>query len=109
VERETRLELATLALARRCSTTELLPLRARSILAIRFGLSSEPPEAASQPPDAASLPPGPVGGLNLRFKISCNFAQSLLDRRFQKDERSLTLKVDAFEVGLCRHHARTAG
>jgi hypothetical protein len=26
VERETRLELATLALARRCSTTELLPL-----------------------------------------------------------------------------------
>ena len=28
VERETRLELATLALARRCSTTELLPLGA---------------------------------------------------------------------------------
>ena len=26
VERETRFELATLALARRCSTTELLPL-----------------------------------------------------------------------------------
>ncbi len=26
LERETRLELATLALARRCSTTELLPL-----------------------------------------------------------------------------------
>ncbi len=26
MERETRLELATLALARRCSTTELLPL-----------------------------------------------------------------------------------
>ena len=29
VERETRLELATLALARRCSTTELLPLEQR--------------------------------------------------------------------------------
>jgi hypothetical protein len=29
VERETRLELATLALARRCSTTELLPLSKR--------------------------------------------------------------------------------
>ena len=28
MERETRFELATLALARRCSTTELLPLRA---------------------------------------------------------------------------------
>ena len=27
LERETRFELATLALARRCSTTELLPLR----------------------------------------------------------------------------------
>jgi hypothetical protein len=30
MERETRLELATLALARRCSTTELLPLDASS-------------------------------------------------------------------------------
>ena len=30
MERETRLELATLALARRCSTTELLPLDADS-------------------------------------------------------------------------------
>ena len=30
MERETRLELATLALARRCSTTELLPLNASS-------------------------------------------------------------------------------
>src|ERR1700677_328584 len=30
MERETRLELATLALARRCSTTELLPLNADS-------------------------------------------------------------------------------
>ena len=29
MERETRFELATLALARRCSTTELLPLIAR--------------------------------------------------------------------------------
>jgi hypothetical protein len=29
LERETRFELATLALARRCSTTELLPLTAR--------------------------------------------------------------------------------
>ena len=29
MERETRFELATLALARRCSTTELLPLVAR--------------------------------------------------------------------------------
>ena len=29
MERETRFELATLALARRCSTTELLPLGAR--------------------------------------------------------------------------------
>jgi hypothetical protein len=29
LERETRLELATLALARRCSTTELLPLEQR--------------------------------------------------------------------------------
>jgi hypothetical protein len=29
MERETRLELATLALARRCSTTELLPLSKR--------------------------------------------------------------------------------
>ena len=29
VERETRFELATLALARRCSTTELLPLEQR--------------------------------------------------------------------------------
>ena len=30
LERETRFELATLALARRCSTTELLPLTKRS-------------------------------------------------------------------------------
>ena len=42
LERETRFELATLALARRCSTTELLPLGAGSILAIRISLSSEP-------------------------------------------------------------------
>src|ERR1700741_3337626 len=32
LERETRFELATLALARRCSTTELLPLNASSII-----------------------------------------------------------------------------
>ncbi len=32
LERETRLELATLALARRCSTTELLPLFGLMIL-----------------------------------------------------------------------------
>src|SRR6266516_2387924 len=42
LERETRLELATLALARRCSTTELLPLFQRnSILMIGESLSSE--------------------------------------------------------------------
>ena len=37
MERETRFELATLALARRCSTTELLPLEAvlQSRLTIR--------------------------------------------------------------------------
>jgi hypothetical protein len=34
LERETRFELATLALARRCSTTELLPLVARSSIQI---------------------------------------------------------------------------
>ena len=41
VERETRFELATLALARRCSTTELLPLGAATILMIHDLLSSE--------------------------------------------------------------------
>jgi hypothetical protein len=40
LERETRFELATLALARRCSTTELLPLYQRnSILMIESTLS----------------------------------------------------------------------
>src|SRR5438105_13648455 len=39
LERETRFELATLALARRCSTTELLPLRRDSILMIQSCLS----------------------------------------------------------------------
>src|SRR6266545_3278930 len=42
LERETRLELATLALARRCSTTELLPRSERhSILMIRDSLSRQ--------------------------------------------------------------------
>src|SRR6266404_2716725 len=42
LERETRFELATLALARRCSTTELLPLFQRdSILMIRGSLSRQ--------------------------------------------------------------------
>jgi hypothetical protein len=36
LERETRFELATLALARRCSTTELLPLRAALQLTFSF-------------------------------------------------------------------------
>ena len=38
MERKTRFELATLALARRCSTTELLPRVFRSMLRfVRFG------------------------------------------------------------------------
>jgi hypothetical protein len=41
MERETRFELATLALARRCSTTELLPLVAR--LSIPGGLNEVKP------------------------------------------------------------------
>ena len=42
MERETRFELATLALARRCSTTELLPLVAE--------LSIPAPPKPGQPP-----------------------------------------------------------
>ncbi len=43
MERETRFELATLALARRCSTTELLPHRARlSIPGCRNAVKQRP-------------------------------------------------------------------
>src|SRR5215213_1138924 len=39
VERETRFELATLALARRCSTTELLPLTQENLTKTQFSIS----------------------------------------------------------------------
>ena len=53
MERETRFELATLALARRCSTTELLPLGAISSIPVR-------PKAGQTAP-ARQFPPAPIG------------------------------------------------
>ena len=41
VERETRLELATLALARRCSTTELLQLTSENLTKTQFSKEVE--------------------------------------------------------------------
>jgi hypothetical protein len=48
MERETRFELATLALARRCSTTELLPLVA--VLSIPGGPNAVKPQGTPRGP-----------------------------------------------------------
>ena len=53
MERETRFELATLALARRCSTTELLPLVA--VLSIPGGRNAVKPGSTSRGPKRSRL------------------------------------------------------
>jgi hypothetical protein len=53
MERETRFELATLALARRCSTTELLPLVA--VLSIPGGPNAVKPQGPPCAPKKCRL------------------------------------------------------
>jgi len=64
MERETRFELATLALARRCSTTELLPLVA--VLSIPGGQNQvKPPRPVFGPkPQPALYLPLPIQAAN---------------------------------------------
>ena len=93
MERETRFELATLALARRCSTTELLPLAAE--LSIPGGRKQVKPRQMSSitgVSGATSLRPVAVGTLFISHNLAVAHVQDAAG--------------DRSRLGIVRNHQR---